>query len=402
MTLLWLAQELHRQGKIGKVRAIFVNHNTRSGQKAEGELIKKFCEQEGIPFKEFVVQGLNAFQSNFEARAREERRKICLGDLQKNELLWAGHHIDDSFEWNFMQRLRSTNPKSSIGIPVRNKKQIRPFMCVTRAQIKRLARFEGIPYSVDPTNFDTKYDRNYLRHKIIPGLRKRYPKYLKFYVNFANFQATMLNMNLLHRGGASRVYVYDEGAVLIGKHFSEVQIQELLETYSTSTRGEYRDSISRMLKAIINGKKGPFHFSGGMEAYYSHGLLMIYRQGMKNCDQMIANVLSQLSKNALLMMGSYKKKEFEYAWQNLLQSSDALRNLPGLVLVMESDSICKTMNTSVFDPLFPKVSQVCKEKGIRFITFQKCLDVWTQKREKLPERLRLIPLYNLTDLKDPA
>lgn len=397
MTLLWLAQELHKQGKIGKVRAIFVNHNTRSGQKAEGELIKKFCDQEGIPFKEMHVQGLSAFQSNFEARAREERRNLCLGDLKKKELLWAGHHLDDSFEWNFMQRMRSTNPKSSIGIPVRHKKMIRPFMAVTRKQIKRLSVFEGIPYIQDPTNFDLKHDRNYVRHKVIPAIRKRYPKYLKFYAHFANFQATMLNINLLHRGGASRLYVYEEGALLVGKHFQDSQIQELLETYSTSTRGEYRGTIQRMLKAISNGKKGPFHFSGGMEAYYSHGLLMLYRQGMKNYDEAIAKDLSQLSKNSLLLVGSFKKAEFEYAWQNLLQSSDALMNLPGLVLVMESDSICKTLNTSVYDPLFPKVSEVCKEKGIRFITFQKCLDVWMQKKEKLPERLRLIPLYNLVN-----
>ena len=125
---------------------------------------------------------------------------------------------------------------------------------------------------------------------------------------------------------------------------------------------------------------------------------MIYRQGLKNYDESIAGFLKTLSKNTLLLIATFKKAELEQAWKNLLESSDALMNLPGLMLVMESDSICKTLNTSVFDPLFPNVSRVCKEKGLRFMTMQKCLDVWMQKKEKLPETLRLIPLYNLSNL----
>lgn len=202
----------------------------------------------------------------------------------------------------------------------------------------------------------------------------------------------------MKRGRPAELFVYEEGAVLLGRHFSEIQIQELIHNYSNTDRGEIITPIERMLRAIDNGKKGPFHFSGGMEACYSHGLLVIYRQGMQNYDESIAGVLSQLSKNTLMTMPSYKKVELEHAWQNLLKSPDALKNMPGLVLVLESESICKTLNTSVFDPLFPRVSAVCQEKGLRFMTFQKCMDVWMQKKEKLPERLRLIPLSNLSNL----
>lgn len=402
MTLLWFANVLHKQGKIGKVRALFVNHHTREGQTKEGEVVKKFCEQEGIPFHVLHVEGLSAGDSNFEAKARRARTRLFKDSLLEGELLWQGHHLDDSFEWNFMQRHRSMSPKSTIGIPVRNKMIVRPFLCVSRAQIKKLLNFEGIPFMDDPTNRDLKYDRNYVRHEIVPKIRKRYPKYLKFYSHFANFSAMILKTSLLNRSGTSRLFVFDSGAVLVGRHFPEIQIQELLHNYSNTDRGEIITTIQRMLRAIDNGKKGPFHFSGGMEAYSSHGVLMIYRQGMKNYDESIAAILSQLSNNTLLMMPTYKRVELTHAWQNLLQSPDALMNLPGLVLVMESDSICKTLNTSVFDPLFPGVSAVCKDKGLRFITFQKCLDMWKQKKEKLPERLRLVPLSSLSNLFGPV
>lgn len=398
MTLLWFAHNLHKQGKIGPVRAMFVNHHTRAGQKGDGEVVKAFCKQEGIPLVLLHVKGLSALDSNFEAKARKIRRDMCKEELKKDELLWVGHHLDDSYEWSFMQKHRSTSPKSGIGIPVRNQSIIRPFLAVTRAQIKRLARFEGIDYRNDPTNWDLHHDRNFVRHKIIPLIKQRYPKYLKFYAHSSNFAAMVLNISATEKRGPSKLFVFENGALILGKRFSEIQIQELIHNYSNADRGEVITPIERMLRAIDNGKKGPFHFSGAMEAYHSYGMLMIYQQGMKNYDAAIAMTLSELSLQELMQMTSYKKIELEHAWQNLLKSSDAMLNMPGLVLVLESDSICKTLNTSVFDPLFPLVSKVCQQRGLRFLTFQKCLDVWLQKRERLPERLRLLPLYNLSNL----
>src|SRR5687768_6336360 len=76
MTLLWVLNELHKQGKIGPVRAIFVHHHTRAGQKGDQALVEKFCRQEGIPCKVLHVKGLSRAMSNFEARSRKERRDL--------------------------------------------------------------------------------------------------------------------------------------------------------------------------------------------------------------------------------------------------------------------------------------------------------------------------------------
>lgn len=398
MVLLWFAHTLYKQGKIGEVRAVFVHHHTRTGQDLDHAFIQKFCDQEGIQLRVKHAKNLLSLEGNFEARARRERRNLILDDLAPNETLWPGHQLNDSYEWNLMQRHRSTNPRSAIGIPVRNGRIVRPFNCVTRAQIVRLAKFEGIPHREDPTNKDRTYDRNFIRHEVIKRIRQRYPKYLKFYANFANFQATMLGINVLSRGGASRIFVFSEGAVLIGKHFSETQVQEIIHDYSNTDRGEILQPIQKMFRAIDNGKKGPFHFSGGMEAYHSHNLLMIYKQNMKNYDQQIASVLSALTMEELKDIPQYKRVELSHAWSNLLRSPDAIMNMPGLVLVLEPDNICKNLNTSNFDAQFPNVSRVCQERGLRFITFTKCLEIWASKKEKLPERLRLLPLANLSNL----
>ncbi len=397
MALLWVANALFKQKKLGGIRAVFVHHHTRAGQDDDNSLVRKFCEQESIGFKSLHIEGLDADGPNFEGEARRYRKALLEVEVKRGERLWQGHHLDDSYEWHLMQVSRSTNLKACLGIPVRNGKIVRPFLCATRAQIKRLVEFEGIPFIDDPTNLDLKHDRNYIRHSVVAPLRLRYSSYLKHYAHLANFTATILKLNL-SGPTTSEFYSYEQGAVLIGRHFSEVQIQEIIHTYSNTDRGEIVGPIQKMLRAIDNDKKGPFQFSGGMQAYYTANLLMLYPQNFTNYDSAIAMILSQLTQDQLKAMPQYKRVEFEHAWKHLLNRSDAMLSMPGPVLVLESDSICKTLNTSVFDPLFPRVSEVCKARGMRFVYFQKCIEVWQRKKEKLPERLRLLPLYNLSNL----
>ncbi|MFY7992853.1 MAG: tRNA lysidine(34) synthetase TilS [Bacteriovoracaceae bacterium] len=399
MTLLWLAARLYHEGKIGPVRAVYVHHQTRKGQDEELNLIEKFCKELRLPFKVLKVNWgpEKAPKANFEALARKKRRALLLDDLKKNETIWMGHHLDDSYEWWLMQRSRSTNLKAALGIPVRNGPIIRPFLCVTRKQIEKIAGFEGLKFIQDPTNKDTRFDRNYLRHEVIPRIKKRYPKYLKHYAHMSNFGAQTLNVSLLNHGHG-HIFVYKDGALLVGEKFAEYQIRELIHQFSTVKRGELTESILKMLKAISKKKKGPFHFSGGVSGYYSGGTLLIYPKSLKNHDSSIAQVLNQLTQDQLQQFPHSTYDELEIMWKNFLKSPDVMRNSPGLVLVLETESIKKTLNTSTFDALFPEVSQVVKNKNLRFIPMVKCLEIWKQKKGKLPDRLKLLPLWNLANL----
>jgi tRNA(Ile)-lysidine synthase len=398
MVLLWFAHELFKQGKIGPVRAFFVHHHTRSGQDQDGNLVREFCDLNKIPFKILHAKDLDLEIGNFEGRARRERRALLMNDLLPGESLWLGHHIDDSYEWSIMQRYRSGQPKSSLGIPVRNGKIIRPFLCVTKEQLLHISQFEKIVFRDDPTNKETKYDRNFLRADLVPLIQKRFPKYLKHYVNHANHMAVILHLNITNRVNENQIHLYEQGAIIQGPQFSQYQVQELLHSFSNSERGEISAQILKMFKAIDNGKKGPFHFSGGTEAYSSHKLLMIYKQNMKNHDEAIAKILEGISGTELMSLPTFNRKDLERAWKNLATTTDAMLNMPGLVLICESDSIAKTLNASIYDSLFPATSQVCKEKGFRFVSCLKGMETWKRKKNKLPEKLRLLPLWNLANL----
>jgi tRNA(Ile)-lysidine synthase len=397
MTLLWFASYLQKERKIGPVRAIFVHHHTRPGQEGDRKMIEKFCQEEGIGLTVLHVRDLIP-GANFEERARKVRRTLVINELSQGEVLWVGHHLDDSYEWAIMQRNRSSRVKTTLGIPVRNGPIVRPFLCVSRSQIEKFSEFEGIPFREDPTNLDLRFDRNFVRHKIVANIRKRFPKYLKHYVNISNQAAMNLNTNLIAKRGLIDVYSYEDGAVLIGQRFDIVQIQELMHTYSNADRGELVGPIGKMLDAIRNGKKGPFHFSGGLEAYHSHDLLMIYRKGMKNSDESIARILRSLPTETLENIATYRHDELENSYRHFLNGPHAMCDMPGLILVLENKNVCKTLNCSVYDARFPEVSQVCQERGLRFLTYTKCLERWHSRRGNLPEKLRILPLHTLTHL----
>jgi hypothetical protein len=261
-----------------------------------------------------------------------------------------------------------------------------------------MARFEKIIYREDPTNKDTKFDRNFLRETLIPQLKQRYPKYLKHYVSHANHMAVILDLSVSNRLHENKIHLYKQGAIIQGMQFSSYQVQELLHSFSNSERGEISAQILKMFKAIDNDKKGPFHFSGGTEISYSYKLLMIYQQKMKNHDETIATVLKGISNAELMELPYFNRKDLERAWENLTKTSDAMLNMPGLVLICESGSIAKTLNASVYDSLFPLTSQVCKDREYRFVSCLKCLETWKRKKNKLPEKLRLLPLWTLSNL----
>lgn len=398
MTLLWVAAQLSRQGRIGKVRAVFVNHHTRSGQKEDAELVKNFCHLHQVAFDELHARNLDSKYANFEARARTERKRLLKNAMKPGETLWNGHHLNDSFEWHLMQKFRSSNTISALGIPVKNRRLVRPFLCVTKEQIIRLSNNQSIPFREDPTNLNLSHDRNFIRHQLVPFITKRYPNYLKFYSLQANSMALVLNKSLFSKINPAQVYSYEIGAAICGKVFSPLQIQQLIENYSNSDRGKLATSVKRMLKAVENGKKGPFQFSGGVEIYHSFQMLVLYPKGFKNHDAAMAGILSQLSRESLMELALFGREELVSSWNFLMQSSDALLNLPGLILVLETDSIQKSLNTSVYDPLFPKVSEICQKNGLRFVSILKCLHFWKNHEQRLPKKLRILPLFYLSNL----
>lgn len=83
------------------------------------------------------------------------------------------HHADDNAETLLLNLLRGSGRLGLGGIaPMREGRYIRPLIRATRADIEDYLRRRGLPALRDPTNADSSFLRNRIRHQLIPLLER--------------------------------------------------------------------------------------------------------------------------------------------------------------------------------------------------------------------------------------
>ena len=117
-----------------------------------------------------------------EAAAREARYDVFERYLSNGGVLLQGHHQNDQAETVLMRLLRGAGPEGLSGIPqqraLSNGQLFRPWLglprCVLEAEIKKYP----ITWVEDDSNTDLQFDRNFVRHEILPLLEARWPNVL--------------------------------------------------------------------------------------------------------------------------------------------------------------------------------------------------------------------------------
>lgn len=115
-----------------------------------------------------------------ESWAREKRYQALRSCLHTNEMLLIAQHQDDQAETVLLQLLRGSGPRGLAAMPccVRfgDGWLARPLLDFTRAELQDYALDQGLQWIEDESNQDIRYDRNYLRQRILPSLRQRWPQ----------------------------------------------------------------------------------------------------------------------------------------------------------------------------------------------------------------------------------
>ena len=114
----------------------------------------------------------------------------------------SAHHANDAIETVFINLLRGTGINGLKGISDKADRVIRPLLHFSKAEIDEFAKLNKLKYRLDKSNLETKYERNFLRLKIIPALKKINPAFEKIMLsNVSHFkeEANMLNDFLIEK-----------------------------------------------------------------------------------------------------------------------------------------------------------------------------------------------------------
>ena len=176
--------------------ALHVNHQINPAAASWARFCRAYCRQLDVALTVVKVQVPRT--ASLEAAARAARY-AAFAELPADFVALA-HNLDDQAETVLLQLLRGAGVKGVSAMPVlrgeargvRGKEQkkpqsvsrlspaiLRPLLDIPRSDIEAYARSRKLKWIEDDSNADTGFDRNFLRHRLLPVIEERYPAYRK-------------------------------------------------------------------------------------------------------------------------------------------------------------------------------------------------------------------------------
>lgn len=159
--------------------AVYVDHGMHPDSSAWGEHCRAFAGKLGIGFDSRAVSVDLASGRGPEAAARESRYAAFGNLLESGDWLLSAHHGDDQVETLLLNLMRGSGPSGLAGMDVARRLAdgwlIRPMLDFSRDELHAYALRHGLEFVEDPSNREQQYDRNYLRHEILPLFESRWP-----------------------------------------------------------------------------------------------------------------------------------------------------------------------------------------------------------------------------------
>ncbi len=214
------------------------------------------------------------FEVNEEAAQSSQSVQMLARELRFNwfdellqepelEVVATGHHFDDQVETFFINLLRGTGVSGLRGILPRQGQVIHPLLFATRQQISEYVRQRGLVYREDRTNKTLKYQRNQIRHKLLPALENMAPDYRQsFKKTFRYLHSDEVMLKSLVSKTMSEITHYEGDILYIDKsQLQQIPDKELIVTYWLQQYGFHEDIALQLLQALpgISGKQ---FFSG--------------------------------------------------------------------------------------------------------------------------------------------
>ena len=165
-----------------RIMALHINHGLSANAAGWQHHAAQVCLDLGIQFE---AQSVSVTESGdgIESAARDARYAVFEKQLIKGGRLLLGHHADDQVETVLYRLLRGSGPRGLSGIPVTRAvgrgRLIRPLLEYPKAALEDYAHAQKLSWIEDESNQDNKFDRNYLRNRVVPALVERWPDYIQ-------------------------------------------------------------------------------------------------------------------------------------------------------------------------------------------------------------------------------
>ena len=184
------------------LRAIHINHNILPNSEKIEDHCRSQCNKYSVGFKSYDIQ-IDG-KSNIEEKCRILRYHKLSQSTDLDEVIITGHQLDDQIETFLMRILRgsSLNGLASIRaqVEINHRVIMRPLLNILREEINNYQKEYSLEVIEDISNRDIKFDRNFIRKKIIPVMKDRWKnldKSISNNISIINVQLSILDDYIL-------------------------------------------------------------------------------------------------------------------------------------------------------------------------------------------------------------
>lgn len=157
--------------------AVHINHRLLKEAQEQAEFAQDFCAQHEVPFYCFE-KDIHRYAKEEKISVEEAGRKFRyqkfyqVADELGYDSVALAHHRSDLSETVVYRMARGTGWKGMAGIRPRQNRLIRPLLCISKEEILEELKNQKQSYNIDPSNAETVYARNKIRHNVLPELNK--------------------------------------------------------------------------------------------------------------------------------------------------------------------------------------------------------------------------------------
>ncbi len=158
-----------------------VNHGLSADAVAWQTFARQQAEYFSLPFITHTLSLKKQPQQSLEAIARDARYQLLAKASAEPAIIVTGHHLNDQAETFLLALKRGAGLKGLSAMPsnltLAQHLLTRPLLAISRTEIEAYANQRQLPWIDDESNQDHTFDRNFLRHAVLPELEKRWPSF---------------------------------------------------------------------------------------------------------------------------------------------------------------------------------------------------------------------------------
>ena len=308
---------LHVLKELGyNVSAAHCNFKLRKSESDDDEkFVANICKQWNIVL--FVKQAdANNYSQKHKCGIQEAAREIryaWFNDLSKKKLFDAvavAHNANDNIETFLINLVRGSGIKGLSGMPVKNKKVVRPLLFSFRNEIEEYAKKNKIPYRTDSSNASLKYTRNKIRLQIIPQLKELNPAFEEVVLREINLMQQADAFIEKHINRKLKICCIQKNNAL------KIDIPSIKKTQSSQlvlfhllSKYHFSSSTINDVNEALSSQSGKIFFSPTHELLKDRNSLILTerKQSEKKVEKKISHIPQYISSPLPLQFSVHKK-----------------------------------------------------------------------------------------------